>query len=486
MAARSFDSDSNNSLAPIEFHFTASVDSCLGLSVAVERCPLCCSSRRPFYCKTCILDGQFPHSSDDASEMYSSRLQKWEAQKKEREKLLERIQKAVQQKHAIGLKHSALEQCRQTISLLRKALAKSQEDLSTDEMTLKKLQESQIGKSRKSVKRREKIGKINQYIAHVQGLTEKNKGLLQPVAEELRLMRKHHVEKLVSNIFPVTDIQPRSEPDSLALSTVSALKDASHTAYIKGRWVYADHNGDLQYKVVESTLPGSGDYSAYNLWIATSKENVTTASETKANQRNPAYAISAALCYTAQLTTVLGHILDLTLPRKLCYSEFCGDDLTEKQFNSCVARLNENILYLCFSQGVDLDLVFPRHTLHNILALLSSPHLGRESAFEVNPELVESIEEEILPSDDSEDERRMSDDDADLGLEWERVPQELADYDFQTHTRSLSSGSSDLQQGTPTTPLMSQTTQLPTGLMSSAAASVASFWRAATGHFERR
>lgn len=81
--------------------------------------------------------------------------------------------------------------------------------LFSDEMTLKKLKESQTGKSRKSVKRREKIGKINQYIAHVQGLTEKNKGLLQPVTEELRLMRKHHVEKLVSNIFPVTDIQPR-------------------------------------------------------------------------------------------------------------------------------------------------------------------------------------------------------------------------------------------------------------------------------------
>lgn len=99
---------------------------------------------------------------------------------------------------------------------------------------------------------------------------------------------------------------------------------------------------------------------------------------------------------------------------------------------------------------------------------------------------MESIEEEILPSDDSEDEGRVSDDDGELGLEWERVPQELAEYDFQTHTRSLSSGSSDLQQATPTSPLMSQTTQLPTGLMSSAAASVASFWRAATGHFERR
>lgn len=33
---------------------------------------------------------------------------------------------------------------------------------------------------------------------------------------------------------------------------------------------------------------------------------------------NPAYTISAALCYATQLANILSHILDINLPKKLC------------------------------------------------------------------------------------------------------------------------------------------------------------------------
>lgn len=33
---------------------------------------------------------------------------------------------------------------------------------------------------------------------------------------------------------------------------------------------------------------------------------------------NPAYTISAALCYATQLVNILSHILDINLPKKLC------------------------------------------------------------------------------------------------------------------------------------------------------------------------
>lgn len=50
------------------------------------------------------------------------------------------------------------------------------------------------------------------------------------------------------------------------LDTVSALAEATRTAYVKGRWVYTDSTGELHHSIVAPTLPGSGDYSAYNLW----------------------------------------------------------------------------------------------------------------------------------------------------------------------------------------------------------------------------
>ena len=52
----------------------------------------------------------------------------------------------------------------------------------------------------------------------------------------------------------------------MAMSTVSALAEARQTSYIRGRWVYTENAGELQYRIIEPTLPGNGDYSAYNLW----------------------------------------------------------------------------------------------------------------------------------------------------------------------------------------------------------------------------
>ena len=53
----------------------------------------------------------------------------------------------------------------------------------------------------------------------------------------------------------------------MEMSTVSALAEARHTAYIRGRWVYTDNcSGELQYRVVDPSLPANGDYSPYNMW----------------------------------------------------------------------------------------------------------------------------------------------------------------------------------------------------------------------------
>lgn len=39
---------------------------------------------------------------------------------------------------------------------------------------------------------------------------------------------------------------------------------------------------------------------------------------TELDHINPAHTISAALCYATQLVTILSHILDVNLPKKLC------------------------------------------------------------------------------------------------------------------------------------------------------------------------
>lgn len=57
-----------------------------------------------------------------------------------------------------------------------------------------------------------------------------------------------------------------SDTDSMAQSTVTALAEARQTSYVRGRWVYTENAGELLYRIVEPTLPGNGDYSAYSVW----------------------------------------------------------------------------------------------------------------------------------------------------------------------------------------------------------------------------
>lgn len=61
------------------------------------------------------------------------------------------------------------------------------------------------------------------------------------------------------------------------------------------------------------------------------------------------------------------------------FSEFYLSDLTDQKFARKVARLNSNVLHLCFTQNTDTSVLHPKHTLQNIMHLLNTDisDLGR-------------------------------------------------------------------------------------------------------------
>lgn len=269
-----------------------------------------------------------------------------------------------------------------------------------------------------------------------------------------------------------------SESDSaMTSSTVSKLAEARRTTYHSGRWVCDDHNGDTSISITGPwiSLPNNGDYSAYYNWV----EEKKTTQGPDMEHNNPAHTISAALCYATQLANILSHILDINLPKKLCNSEFCGENLSRQKFTRAVKKLNTNILYLCFSQHVNLDQLQPLHTLRNLMYLVSpnSEHLGRSGPFEVRADLEESMEF-VDPgaageSDESGDEH-ISDEETDLGTDWENLPSpRFCDIPSQPVEVSQSQST----QATP--PIASSSAG---GMISSAAASVTSWFKAYTGH----
>lgn len=254
---------------------------------------------------------------------------------------------------------------------------------------------------------------------------------------------------------------------SSEFDTVSALAEATRTAYVRGRWVFTDSSGELHHSIVAPTLPGSGDYSAYNLWVAENKDGVPGGSTSSVIDNNPAFNITAALTYTTQLVNILAFYLDVRLPYKMIYSDFCSSDMNEQQFSRRVARLNANILHLCFTQSVRLDVLHPARTLHNILQLLNTEvgDLGRLGPIETEPQLATSLEEQLSrdleTSEDSDSEEGDT-----LPIEWEAVP--------HVQCPEAPAGSVTMQSQQMT---FTQTTSMAGGLVTS----LASIWRGWTG-----
>uniref|UniRef100_T1JJT5 Beclin 1-associated autophagy-related key regulator n=1 Tax=Strigamia maritima TaxID=126957 RepID=T1JJT5_STRMM len=319
------------------------------------------------------------------------------------------------------------------------------------------------------------------YMNKILDKTRHSNKSLQEVQETVGWVVKEHVDALVKYIFPISEIRPnKSEPDSGAEDTVTALAEASRTTYVHGRWVYADNVCDVQYQIVESFLPASGDYSDYSIWVSTTKDAVPAV---ELAHKNPAYAITAGLTYTTQLICVLSFFMDLNLPHELNYSDFCSHELNRDRFVQKVAKMNANVLHLCFHHGVNPDKLHPRQTIRNLLHLLNSENYNpqRLGLYRIETNQLNSMEESlrsdlnISVSDEDEDEEN------DFIGEWEKV-HSVSCEDTQIPSRGLSATTA-VQYNT----LFRQNTHPPHahatasatgGLVSSAMGAVTSWWKA--------
>lgn len=416
--------------APLEFTTGLITTYTGGLSVAVERCPLCSEAKRPFYCKKCVERGKFVHSNATYPDSYDALHRRWDMTKKERDHVLERFIQETAQMQRRDEKRMAIDQCKRNIQLLKKSL-KATKDLITEERSnIERVRKENHVRYAKEKRHKEKKRRIIEYIDKVTDTIKMKQEKLESRHTELMELRQNHIKDLITYIFPVSEV--KNKGDSMTMDgsdTVRALHEACQTAYVRGRWIYSSS----QYTIVEPSLPSHGEYAQYNLMVARSREDCSTEAGCP---DNPGNSIIAALCYTSQLVGLLAHILNVSLPKRQCYSEFCVSDLSEKQFNSAVSRLNKNVLYLCFSQGVDTENIEPKHTLHNVLQLISHHQLGRMGSFEIVQDMMDSVEDSNGQSEESDDDPHIGSEDAEAA-DWERVPDNIPISPAPTETASL-------------------------------------------------
>ncbi|XP_047201893.1 beclin 1-associated autophagy-related key regulator [Girardinichthys multiradiatus] len=459
-----------------------SVDEAEGLYVAVERCPLCTTSRRRLTCARCVQAGDFVFFDGRNSERYSEKLGRLKKLKEEKEKLQQSVL------HAMGKRLQADEMkwkimlFKIKIEQLKEAVAWGNGEVKHNREVLLRSQEEALRLQRRAVRHQEKRDKIERHNRRLGELLERRNREHQSKLSQLAALRREHILELTTHIFTMQEEKQGSRDPAdvtaecdlaLTSSTVTELAEARRTTYLSGRWIWDDQNGETSISITGApvALRSNGDCSAYYSWV----EEKSTSPGPELDHINPAHTISAALCYATQLVTILSHILDVNLPKKLCNSEFCGENLNRYRFTRSLNKLNTNILHLCFSQHVNSDKLHPHHTLRNIMFLVApdNDNLGRTGPFEVSSDLEESMEfvepEVSGPTEESGDEA-VTDEETDLGTDWETVP--------SPRFCDIPSQSMDLSQSALQ---VSQPSGNPGGMISSAAASVTSWFRTYTG-----
>ncbi|KAJ1528807.1 hypothetical protein ONE63_007184 [Megalurothrips usitatus] len=455
-------------IAPADFNLSSLIEDSTEETGIRECCPLCKTRQKSFHCTVCVRNGDFVLSTSPVSERFAEKqLRLLEIRK--RCQIIEREceQRLVIKKEKDIVKNE-IDACRGRVQLLRLLLSATKDKINESHALEQKLREENRTRRQCLPICSERVRKLADMVVSLKANCTKKEGAVRDLQEKLKRIIRSNVHQLVRFIFPISVVTPsRSMEDSN--DTVSALADATRTTYIRGRWVFTDSTGELQHCIVAPMLPGSGNYSAYNDWVASTKDGVPNSSDTA--ERNPGYNISAALTYTTQLINVLAFYLDVRLPCKLHYSDFCGTELSEPKFAKRVARLNWNVLHLCFSQNVSPDLLHPNHTLANVLHLLNTQvsDLGRQGPLQIDPMLAMSVEDQLQRDLAQASEDSGSEDESDaLPLEWENVPLMPACLEMPGSASQLSQQMSSTQQAT----------SIAGGLVTS----IASYWRGFTGN----
>ncbi|EDW53316.1 GM12766 [Drosophila sechellia] len=387
------------------------------------RCPLChsCSASR-FHCRNCVRNGNITHSQAERPESLTEKQQRYINLQAGLKTFSTRYERLIGQHRSNEDRLMAIKAKRKQLELLQQLISGTGQRLLVLGERRDELRRANAEKRKNLPKYPDKVKMLENYVLDrvekIEKLRETHLGLLDSIKQAAR----RSIQQLVTYVFPIAEVVLKEEQQRRAsverteeAETIAALADAKNTSYIRGKWA-------------------NGDYTAYLDWLADNKDDVPKAT---ANEITPsrfeAYRIVGALTYTAQLTQLLSFYLNVRLPHKIAYGDFCRKLLNEEQFRRKISRLNSNIMYLAYTQQVKLRALIEQHTLENLLAILDLERsdLGRYGHLDVNnAPLMKSVDSLLIGIETATESE--SEDENSLRMDWEAVPSltpqpELAD-----------------------------------------------------------
>ncbi|XP_045483287.1 beclin 1-associated autophagy-related key regulator isoform X2 [Harmonia axyridis] len=474
MAASSSD---ESGTTPRDFHLSSSLESESRLDIQKFKCPLCFIARRKFYCRKCIEEGDFYISkAQPTDKSYRERQIEFNElclKDNEKQDAFNGLSEDVMKEYDLK---SELRTYKERVRSLEIILKEKRELINYYKKELSNLITNNKKKADFQDKCDTKIQEIEEYV-------ENEEGKLLCIVHDLQL-KKTDVKKFIRTrsrelsqyIFPIFKTQPRVDSEQTASELVMALEEASQSLDLRGSWEYTENCSEMNFAIVAPSLPASGNYTCYNMWLAEVKESSSLpGSTTNTEHENHANSISAALTYTTQFVNILAQHRNAILPFKVSPSEFCVRYLTEQQFNTRVARLNANIFHLCYTGNVNLERLIPGGTIHNLLQLLETCSENEpdeeadkeEESIDVENNKVDNLEKPIMT-----DLQKGDDSDSEDGLSgWEALPN-IQYPEVQAGPVTVQTSQVINNQ---------QASSMAGGLVNSAAASIASIWKGFTG-----
>ncbi|XP_011496345.1 PREDICTED: beclin 1-associated autophagy-related key regulator isoform X2 [Ceratosolen solmsi marchali] len=442
------------------------------LGINLLKCPLCHNGRRNFYCRQCVQNGEFVHSVSVYTERFVDKQQRFLRLNLVRNQLEEKCTKALEKHKQRDKLICDINACKERIRLLQNLENETRQNIIRGNQRLHILKEVNSQIVLKLPRHEEQVEKLRRCVIDLKVRHERQKESVERKRQQLKKVIRIAAKQLIQYIFPLSQVEPtKSEDDGSITDMVTcALADASGTSYVRGKWINDTENSlEVHHRIVAPTLPGSGDYSAYSLWVAENKDSVPGGNKENAIH-NPAYNINAALTYATQLVNIIAYYLNVRLPYKLAYSEFYGSEMSDQKFARKVARLNSNILHLCFTQNTDTSVLHPMHTLKNLMHLLNTEisDLGRIGPIEIDPNVITHLHNQLVTDLENSDDSASDEEEDAFNWEWEAVPNVACPEMAVPIPGAMASQQSSSMQ-------VNQS--VAGGLVTSAAASIASIWR---------
>ncbi|KAM7364534.1 autophagy related protein 14 isoform 1-T1 [Cochliomyia hominivorax] len=441
------------------------------------KCLICLRQQHRFHCRDCVKSGYITRKGQPHGECLSEKQQKYLNIQAGLKVFSQRYERLIKEKRSSENLLFEIKRHREQVDLLHQLIAKKKANLQTLTEQRNELAKANSDKRKTLPKYPIKVKELEDYvldrIEKIGKLRERHYNLL----DKLKDVTRRGIKQLVEYIFPISEIvlkdeRPPNKPKipttpSEDSETIAALADAKNTSYIRGKWIFHGSGiSEMQYRIVAPSLPANGDYSAYLDWLKDNKDDVpkTTANEIVPSRVN-GFRIVGALTYTTQLLQLICYYLNVRLPYKVVYGDFCRK-LNEEQFLRKVSRLNSNIMYLAYTQQVKLRSLNENHTLENMLIILDpeKSDLGRHGFQEVaNAPLMKSVDSLLIGIETATESE--SEDENSLRLDWEAVPSLPTQHEL-INTNLMPTATGPQQQST-----------IAEGLMTSAANRITSIFR---------